>query len=188
MNNKNLLITIALILNSFFLTPSWAAVKDVSFLGMKLLEQDLNGVRNQLWNIGGFLQDPSTTKQRNIDKFFTWSNIRDSYYVEFRYDNAGKVASAMRLYRPESILNANKRTPIETRDIALEIIAQIGQPTQVIRKGWGGSPSYRSYIWKDDELTVIVDREGSEIYGNVFVKYIVNKVDPYFVEPKDKKP
>lgn len=178
----------SLILNAFFTFGLMAAVKDTPFLGLKLVGQDLNGVRNQLWDIGGFLQDRSTVRQRNVDKFFAWSNIRDSYYVEFRYNNAGKVVSAKRLYRPNSILNANKRTPIETRDVALGIIAQAGQPTQVIRKGWGGSPSYRSYIWKDDDLTIIVDREGSEIYGNVFVEYIVNQQDPFFVEPKPKKP
>lgn len=163
---------------------SWAVIpiKDVTLLGLKLTESNQDKVRTQLWDIGGFLQAKSTIKQRNVDKFFAWSNIRDSYYVEFRYNNAGDIHSAKRLYRALSIEHSNLRTPLRTREVAIKLIEQIGQPTQIIRKGWGGSPSYPSFIWEDEQVTVILDREGSEIYGNIFVQYIVKNVDPFFVE------
>lgn len=163
---------------------SWAAVpiKDVTLLGIKLSDSNLDKVREHMWDIGGFLQDRSTVKQRNIDKFFTSSNLKESSYVKFRYNNSGYVTSAIQLYRPISIHHKNSRNPIQTRDVALDIIRQIGEPNQVLSKGWGGSPNYRSYIWKDEYITVIVDREGGEIFGRVFVKFIVNKQDPFYVE------
>lgn len=181
-------LTYSLILNTFLISSASSALKDTAFLGMKLTDLDYASVRTQLLGVGGFKQDRTTTQLRNVDKFFTSYNLRDSYYIEFRYNDAGNVVSVKRLYRPNSILNANKRTPIDTRDVAFSIIDQAGQPTQVLRKGWGGSPTYSAYIWKDEDLTIIVDREGSELYGNVFVEYIVNKQDPYFVEPKFKRP
>lgn len=174
---------------SLFSTVSLAIVpiKEVKILGISPIKATLDSVRKHLWDIGGFLQSRSSLPQSNIDKFFTWSQIRDSYYVTFRYDHAGRVTSIERLYRPESILESNKRTDIQTQDVAKKIMAKIGPPTQIIRKSWGGMPSYLSYIWKDDEMTVIIDRQGSDPLGNIFVKYIVNKVDPYYVEPKPKK-
>jgi len=174
---------------SLFSTVSLAIVpiKEVKILGISPIKATLDSVRKHLWDIGGFLQSRSSLPQSNIDKFFTWSRIRDSYYVTFRYDHAGRVTSIERLYRPESILESNKRTDIQTQDVAKKIMAKIGPPTQIIRKSWGGMPSYLSYIWKDDEMTVIIDRQGSDPLGNIFVKYIVNKVDPYYVEPKPKK-
>lgn len=169
----------------------WAAderpkpIDQITFLGLTLTDNDLDSVRKQLWDIGGFKQAKSTKRQRNIDKFFTWSRMRDSYYVEFRYDNAGKITSAFRLFRPQSILFENRRTPISTKAVAQTIVKQIGQPTGIVRKGWGGSPDYTAYIWQNDQLTVEVDREGSERYGNVFIRYTVNR-DPYFVAEKGK--
>lgn len=169
----------------------WAAderpkpIDQITFLGLTLTDNDLDSVRQQLWDIGGFKQADSTKRQRNLDKFFTWSRMRDSYYVEFRYDNAGKITSAYRLFRPQSILFENRRTPISTKAVAQTIVKQIGPPTRIIRKGWGGSPDYTAYIWQNDQLKVEVDREGSERYGNVFIRYTVNR-DPYFVAEKDK--
>jgi len=45
-------------------------LKDIEFLGMKLIDANLNSVRSHLWDVGGFLQAKTTVKQRNIDKFF----------------------------------------------------------------------------------------------------------------------
>lgn len=148
-------------------------LKDTEFLGLKLIDADLNSVRSHLWDVGGFMQAKTTVKQRNIDKFFPWSTIRDSYYVTFRYNHAGKVVSVKRLYRPYSIINSNKRTAIDTKDIALQLIETLGQPTSTKRKGWGGTLSYPSYVWQDETMKITVDREGSEALGNVFVEYII---------------
>lgn len=153
----------------------------VKLLGLQLSSADLNVVRKHLWDIGGFQQARSTVRQRNIDKFFTWSRIRDSYYVEFRYNNAGNITSVRRLFRPYSIENSNRRSAISTRDVALELIPEIGQPMQVEKKGWGGTMTYSSYRWEDDNIKVVVDREGGESLGNVFVEYTVKTQSPYEV-------
>ena len=158
------------------------AVSEVKVLGLDLLEADPKKVRKQLTNIGGFLQSKTTANQTNLDKYFPWSSNRDSYYFLFRFNHAGKVTSVKRLYRPYSLEQANKRTPIQTRDVASDLIKQLGQPTFVIHKGWGGSPNYRAYTWQDDKMTITIDREGSERFGNVFVQYTVNIHDPYEVK------
>ncbi len=156
-------------------TAQTKALKETEFLGLKLADADINSVRSHLWNVGGFLQAKSTVKQRNVDKFFPWSTIRDSYHVTFRYNHAGNLVTALRLYRPYSLKNVNKRSQINTKEIALKLIPELGQPTGVQRKSWGGMPSYLSYIWQDEDMKIEVDREGSEYLGNVFVKYTVKK-------------
>lgn len=156
----------------------------VTLLGIELATANLNQVREQLWDIGGFMQARSTVRQRNIDKFFTWSRIRDSYYVEFRYNNSGNVTSVKRLYRPYSIEHQNRRSAITTDEVAEKLSADLGQPFMA-RKGWGGSLSYSSYRWEDDKIQVLIDREGGEQLGNVFVQYTIKEQSPYAVAQKD---
>lgn len=161
-------------------------ISEVEFLGLDLIKADLNTVRSHLWDIGGFLQAKTTVKQRNVDKFFTWSNLRDSYYVQFRYNHAGKVTSVKRLYRPYSQASAHPNNEIKTKDIALQLIKEVGQPTSVTRKGWGGTLKYAAYTWQDDRVTIKVDREGSTKLGNVFIEYIIDINDPFEVNKEDK--
>lgn len=161
-------------------------LKDIEFLGLKIAEANINSVRSHLWDIGGFLQAKTTVRQRNIDKFFPWSTIRDSYHVTFRYNHAGNVISVVRLYRPYSNESSNRRTQISTKEIALKLIADLGQPSEIKRKGWGGMPSYPSYTWQDENMIIEVDREGSEYLGNVFVKYTIKTQKPYEVIRQDK--
>ncbi len=157
------------------------SLKEAEFLGLKLVDANINSVRAHLWDIGGFMQAKSTIRQRNIDKFYPWSTIRDSYYVSFQYNHAGNVVSVVRLFRPYSTEQANKYTQISTKDVALQLIEQLGKPSHVQRKGWGGTPSYTSYIWQDDEMKITVDREGSEYLGNVFIKYEIKNNKRYEV-------
>ena len=173
-----------------FLNPATAETNDeklskplneVEFLGLNLVQANLNTVRSHLWNIGGFLQAKSTVQQRNIDKFFPWSTIRDSYHVTFQYNHAGDVVSVKRVYRPYSLLNNNKRSPIDTKDVALKLIPDLGQPTQTVRKGWGGGLSYPSYTWQDETMKISVDREGSEKLGNVYIEYVIKTKNRYAV-------
>lgn len=146
-------------------------LNETEFLGLKLAEANINSVRSHLWDVGGFLQAKSTVKQRNIDKFYPWSTIRDSYYISFEYNHAGNVVSVTRLYRPYSTELNNKRSAITTKEVALKFISEYGQPTAIQTKGWGGSPSYPSFIWENEMLRILIDREGSELYGNVFIRY-----------------
>ncbi len=162
-------------------------ISDVSVLGIHLIESDLNSVRNHLWNIGGYLQAKTSVKQHNYDKFFPWSTMRDSYYILFRYNHAGKITSVKRLYRPYSIENNNRRSELQTQEVARPLIEQLGQPTSIQTKGWGGSLNYRAYTWKDDKVTITIDREGGEKLGNIFIKYTVNIHNPYEVVQKENK-
>ena len=173
-----------------FLNPATAETNDeklskplneVEFLGLNLVQANLNTVRTHLWDIGGFLQAKSTVQQRNIDKFFPWSTIRDSYHVTFQYNHAGDVVSVKRVYRPYSLLNNNKRSPINTKDVALKLIPDLGQPTQTVGKGWGGGLSYPSYTWQDETMQISIDREGSEKLGNVYIEYVIKTKDRYAV-------
>jgi len=161
------------------------SLDQVTLLGIDLATADLNQVREQLWAIGGFMQARSTVRQRNVDKFFTWSRMRDSYYVEFRYNNLGKVTSVKRLYRPYSIEHQNRRTAITTDEVAEQLLADLGESPFMARKGWGGSLSYSSYRWEDDKIQILVDREGGEQFGNVFVRYTVKTQSPYAVAQND---
>ena len=172
----------------------WAAVysanepvdlKTVSVVGIQLADVDTTQVREHLWSIGGFKQASATYHQGNVDKFFTWSRIRDSYYLEFRYNHTGNVTSVKRLYRPYSTEHNNRRTAISTREVALKLIDQAGQPSRTVKKGWGGTLSYASYEWEDDNIKIVVDREGSEKLGNVFVEYTVKNESPYAVAQLD---
>jgi len=91
------------------------------------------------------------------------------------------VVSVRRVYRPYSIINSNKRSEITTRDVALKLIPELGQPTSTSRKGWGGGGPYQSYIWQDESMKITVDREGSEKLGNIFVEYIIKPHKRYLV-------
>jgi len=157
------------------------ALSKATILGIEPTSYNIDKVREHLWNIGGFLQARSTIRQRNVDKFFTWSRIRDSYYVEFRYNHIGNVTSVKRLYRPYAIEQSNRRSAISTKDVALPLIAELGQPHATQRKGWGGTLAYSSFVWEDDNIKIVVDREGSEKLGNVFVEYTVKNESPYAI-------
>lgn len=153
----------------------------VTVLGIEPTNFNLNQVREHLWNIGGFLQARSTIRQRNVDKFFTWSRIRDSYYLEVRYNHVGNITSIKRLYRPYSTEQSNRRSAITTREVALELVKQAGQPHKTVRKGWGGTLAYSSFEWEDDNIKIVVDREGSEKLGNIFVEYTVKNESPFAI-------
>lgn len=154
-------------------------LEDITFLGAKLIEQDLNSMRKLLWNTGGFMQARSTIRQKNIDKFFPWSNLRDSYYIECRYTPEGKLSSLYRLYRPSSLELNNRRSGITTQEVAQLIQKKVKQAPIVITKSWGGSGTYRAYIWENDKIKITVDRQGSERWGNVFVLYQIKPLQTH---------
>ncbi|GAB6070257.1 hypothetical protein JCM30760_13540 [Thiomicrorhabdus hydrogeniphila] len=157
------------------------ALKDTQFLGIKLADANLDSVRKQLWDIGGFLQAKSTIRQRNIDKFYPWSTLRDSYYITFRYNNAGNLTSVKRLYRPYGEKGSHKNRAIATREVALKLMTDLGQPNNIERKNSDGGMSYLSYTWQDKDMKITIDREGSNILGNVFVEYTLKNNNPYEV-------
>ncbi len=162
-------------------------VSQVKFLGLELLSADVESVRSHFWDIGGFSQARATVRQRNVDKFFSWSRIRDSYYVQFRYNPSGKVISVKRLYRPYSQNSGQPNNEIHSGDIALELMQMIGPPTRILKKGWGSSQKYSAYTWQDEKLTIKIDREGGSKLGNTYIEYTVNTNDPFEVAQQENK-
>ena len=171
-----------------FASQSLAQVEpsQAKLLGLVVTEADMDKVRRQLNNLGGFKQDRATVKHRNIDKFFTYSNLRDSYYIEFRYDANGKVVSAKRLYRPSGERLINEYRDLDTRDIARQMIQTLGQPNRIETKARLGLPGYPSYIWQDEQITIRIDRVGSDRYAPIFVEYLVN-TDPFVEKTVDEQ-
>lgn len=158
--------------------------EQAELLGIKLTEADMKSVRAHLRNLGGFKQDRATADHRNMDKFFAYSNLRDSYYVQFRYDANGKVVSAKRLLRRSGTHFNNDYRDVETQQVARQLIQTYGQPNQIIRKSLNGLPSYASFVWQDDEVRITVDRVGSDRYAPIFIEYEV-ATDPYVAKQED---
>lgn len=167
-------------LSATLLKASEEKINQASFLGLSILNSDLIKVRTQLWSIGGFTQARSTKQKRAIDKFFTNYQLKDSYYIEFRYLSDGKLLSAKRQYRPQSIHFNNRHDAIKTLEVAEELSKSLGDPTNVLTKSWAGLPSYQAYIWETDLIKITLDRQGNDKLGNIFVLYQV-KTDPYFI-------
>lgn len=156
-------------------------IDQVTIMGINPLKHSLNSVRRHLWSIGGFKQAAFSVRKRNVDKFFTVTRATESYYLEFFYDNAGKITSIYQLYRPVSYRFSESKSALTTRDIAKDIQQQIGEPTHIQTKGQSGSPNYAAYIWQDDKITVKIDREDNDAFGNIYVQYTVNQRNPYLV-------
>lgn len=186
-NSKQLLLSITLLIFSItaFSAETPAPLDEVKFLGIKVVGAKRDQIVEHMWAIGGFSQARSSMKKKGFDRFFTKYRMRDSYFIDFRYTAQKELVSVKRLFRPQSTVYQNRRDAIQTRQVALDLIEQIGQPTQIQRKSWGGTPSYDAYIWENDNIKVTVDREGSEILGNVFVLYEI-KTDPYLVAEKEQ--
>ncbi|MBN2606572.1 MAG: hypothetical protein JXR47_04465 [Thiotrichales bacterium] len=153
--------------------------------GATLFGVALNGavrdlINTQIKDIGGFTEARSTQREHNFDKYFPTFRKRELYYVEFHYTPDGQFYSAKEVFRPVSTRFENKLSPIQTREVARQLVEKIGQPTRVERKSADGAPGYNAYIWDGKNLTITVDRVGSEIYGEVFVLYQM-KINPYLV-------
>ena len=141
--------------------------------------------------IGGFHQSKTSFGKKNYDKYYSHSQLGDSYYLDFRFNSAGQLTKATQLFRPynDSLVQSvtNDSRALTTKDVALKIMQTFGQPTQVERKGWGGFSTYNAYSWEDDNLKILVDRQGSESLGNVYVQYQIKNIPMHFVEVDDKK-
>ncbi|KUJ72068.1 hypothetical protein [Thiomicrospira sp. WB1] len=158
-----------------------AKVDAVTLAGIELADATMESVRKHLWQVGGFTL-ARKSNGHNLDKFFTRTRMEDSYYLRFRYDPQGKLVSAYRLYRPQSTHQSNHRGPIQTRQVARDLIRDLGQPTRTEYKTWAGMPGYRAYVWEGETVRIRVDRVGSDPLSPVFVEYALER-DPYAVDP-----
>ncbi|WP_024851127.1 hypothetical protein [Hydrogenovibrio kuenenii] len=152
----------------------------ITLFGVALNGAERDLINTQLKDIEGFSEARSTQKEHTFDKYFPTFRKRELYYVEFHYTPDGQLYSAKEVYRPVSTRFENKLSPIQTHEVALKLSEKIGQPSRIERKSADGTPSYRAYVWDGKNVTVTVDRVGSEIYGDVFVLYQM-KINPYLV-------
>jgi hypothetical protein len=179
-------ISITIAVTAIFLWPylgkAYAAEiiapKEAKFLGMQVATMDLQTVRQQLWQIGGFKISRSTRYQHNIDKYFPKTRLKDSYKLTFHYNDLGKVTRFTRVYRPYSNVTDNDNTLLTTRQLANELASIFGG-AKIERKGYGGFRSYLSYSWEDDVVKIRIDRIGGHPLGDVFVEYKLKQNDPY---------
>ncbi|WP_248849765.1 hypothetical protein [Thiomicrospira microaerophila] len=158
----------------------------VTFLGLDLFEADKASVRQHLNDLGGFRQERATFSHPNMDKFFPVSQLKDSYYIVFRYDANGQIISVKRLYRRNGLHLVNQYRDIGTQDIARLMLTELGQPQQTQRKGREGGLSYPSYTWQNDQLTIRLDHRGSDPLQPIFIEYILAR-DP-FVKKDEETP
>lgn len=150
------------------------AVQDVTLFGLKLRTANLNDIRKHLWRLGGFLQAHTTLRQINVDRFYSWSRSRDSYYVEFHYDPKGRFQWAVQVFRyhPHKILeHAPSPAPLTTTTIMNRLRQQLGPPQTVRLKQASGMPAYPRYEWQDEVMEVIVDRMDGDPLQPVVVIY-----------------
>ncbi|SIN93904.1 hypothetical protein SAMN05443662_1055 [Sulfurivirga caldicuralii] len=178
---------ISLLLLLILAAPTAAAVKpsEVTFMGLELAKTDLNQIRKHLWRNGGFMQAPTTVRQINVDIFYPWSRMRDSYLLEFHYDPNGKFQWLKRVYRfspHKQVLTHNSMDPITTKEVALTLEEQLGPPNRTIYRQWGGMPGYYAYEWKDDIMTIRVDRVDGDPTQPVFVLYRLNQFNYQYAE------
>lgn len=187
MRRRKKLIAALICLLPLSLQAQLTPPSEARLLGLKLTEANKNEVREHIRNLGGFQQDRSTYRHNNIDKYFGYSNLRDSYYVEFRYDANGKIVSAKRLFRRSGLRFNNELRDLQTEEVARELIQDFGQPTFVERKGRMGSPSYSAFTWQDDLVTIRIDRVGGDHFSPIFISYEID-TDPYVAKIPEPEP
>lgn len=175
--------TFAIFLGCLLLQPSINAhaetlqPSEAEVLGISLQKYQRSSVRKHLYSIGGFIQAEKSFRQINYDTFYAWSRVRDTYYIRFNYNQAGRITSVERVFRPYSNEFDNNFSDLTTRRVAEDLAKTYGNPI-VLRKATG---RYKSYIWEDENVKIEVDRKGSDPFGNVFIRYTLLKNDPFQV-------
>lgn len=162
------------------------APKDVEVFDIPLLSATQKTINKRFASIGGFKQSRASFKQKHFDKFYSNSQLADSYYLDFRFNNAGQVTSLTRLYRPynHSVTDSidQNSQALTTKRLAQKFVSLLGQPTAMQRKGWGGFQPYIVYIWEDDAMRITIDRQGSESLGKVFMRYEIKNTSLYLAK------
>jgi hypothetical protein len=155
-----------------------ANLEQVKLVGIDLFSANQAQVQKHMRQIAGFRQERATFIHTNVDKFFPVSNLRDSYYLEFRYDANGQIVSAKRLYRRSGVHLINEYRDLTTQDLARILSAELGQAPKVLRKQRQGGLSYPSYIWETEDITIKIDHRGSSPFEPIFVEYKLAR-DPF---------
>lgn len=185
-----LFLSSALSLNVAFaeeapIKPAEAKLFDLPL--QKITQKELN---EHFAKIGGFKQSRSSYGQKHFDRYYSPSQLEESYYLDFRFNSEGQLTSATQLYRPfnhspEISVDQNSQQ-LTPRRLAMRFVEQYGQPTAIERKGWGGFSQYNAYFWEDETLKITIDRQGSESLGTIFVRYEIKNIPLYLAQAVDK--
>lgn len=152
-----LLLLGALSLASF---PLWAAsASDFTLLGMKLAGSDKEEIRKSLYDWDGFQQSPSSLYRKQWDRFFPKNLMRETYYLDFRYEKDGKFSSLRILYRPHHAEYSRPASSIDTQALLQQLVPLIGSPQQRVRHTSPGIAGYNGYRWEDEQSVIELARE-----------------------------
>lgn len=164
--------------------------KKAVLFDLPLAEATQKSINKHFVSLGGFHQSKSSFRQKNYDKYYSNSQLGDSYYLDFRFNSEGQLTKVTQLYRPFNrslvqSVNADSRA-LSTRALALKMTQTYGQPTQIERKGWGGFNTYNAYTWEDDGMKIHIDRQGDESLGNIYVQYEIKNIPIHYVQVDEK--
>jgi hypothetical protein len=141
--------------------PLWAAsASDYNLLGLKLASANKDDIRKSFFTWDGFEQSKATLYRKQFNRFYPKNILRETYRVDFRYEQDGRFASMNMLYRPFSNEYTNTQQGIDIPDIVQQLVPIIGKPNMRLRRMVSGLPSYNAYQWEDDKVTILLDREG----------------------------
>lgn len=154
-------------------------LEEATVFDLPILSATQDSINEHFKTLGGFNQSRSSLNQPHFNKYYSPSQLADSYYLDFRFNKAGEVTSVTQLYRPynrsiQQSVNGNSRA-LSTQDLARKLSKQYGNPTSMVRKGWGGFSQYIAYFWENDQIKIQIDRQGEESLGNVYVKFEIKQ-------------
>jgi hypothetical protein len=172
-------IALSLVFSAPVTQAQTQSIDTPKLIGINLAQADRTQVLKHIQDLGGFLHDRNTAKHVNTDRFFTISNQRDSYWLEFHYNADGKIVSAARVYRRAGRSFHHEHQDLSTEDIAREFVNQYGEPSFVQRRVPPGLPSYRAFVWQTDSVTIRIDRKGGDTFAPILVTYKMKSVDPF---------
>jgi len=163
--------------------------QQTTLFDLKILQTDQQAVLQHFSAIGGFQRYKISLKNGNFDKYYSHSQLNDSYYLDFRYNSAGQLVKVNLLYRPFSdkmqSRYAKGNAPLNTRTLALQFTQIYGPATLIQRKGWGGITTYDAYTWEDEQIKIQLDRQNNDPLGNILVSYQIKQLPQYFADTKE---
>lgn len=141
----------------------WAATaSDYHLLGLKLVSTNKDEIQKSLYSWDGLDQSQSTLYRKQFNRFYPKYILRETYRLDFRYEQDGRFASMQVLYRPFLPEYANQNQGIDIPDIVAQLTPIIGAPNARFRRTASGLPSYNAYKWEDEKVTIMLDREGQQ--------------------------
>ena len=136
-----------------------ASASDYQLLDLKLLNANKEDIRKNLYKWDGFDQTESTLKRAQFNRFYPKNILREVYRLDFRYQKNNQFASLRILYRAFEPEFSNQAQGTDTEAIVQQLIPMIGMPKSRIYRTSSGVRGYNAYIWEDDNMSIVLDRE-----------------------------